>query len=114
MKTNEVDINGGLLCGVSGSYCTNGDWRQAYADYLVKYIQLYWVRSVFPCAVVYILLTESQESGIPVTHIGFLNEPDLATSYASMQFTGQQSADFIKVLYPTLQGAGLGHVNIAL
>lgn len=30
-----------------------------------------------------------------------------------MQSTGQQSADFIKVLYPTLQKAGLSNVSIA-
>ncbi|KAH8907287.1 glycoside hydrolase [Coniochaeta sp. PMI_546] len=94
MKTNGKDTNGGQLCGVSGATCSSGDWKQAYANYLVRYIQFY------------------QESGIDVTHIGFLNEPDLSTSYASMQSTGQQSADFIKVLYPTLQKAGLSNVSI--
>ncbi|OIW27146.1 glycoside hydrolase [Coniochaeta ligniaria NRRL 30616] len=95
MKTNGKDTNGGQLCGVSGASCSSGDWKQAYANYLVKYIQFY------------------QQSGIDVTHIGFLNEPDMSTSYASMQSTGQQSADFIKVLYPTLQKAGLSNVSIA-
>jgi hypothetical protein len=58
MKTNGRDTNGGGLCGVPGSTCSSGDWRQAYANYFVKYIQLY------------------AENGINVTHLGFLNEPD--------------------------------------
>jgi len=36
MKTNGNDANGGTLCGLSGAKCSSGDWRQAYADYLVK------------------------------------------------------------------------------
>jgi O-glycosyl hydrolase len=114
MKTNGKDTNGGQLCGVSGSTCSSGDWKQAYANYLVKYIQLY---QVYPApwfhAGILVRTDNSQESGIDVTHIGFLNEPDLSTSYASMQSTGQQSADFIKVLYPALQKAGLSNVSIA-
>ncbi len=44
MKTNGKDTNGGQLCGVSGASCSSGDWKQAYASYLVKYIQFYQVR----------------------------------------------------------------------
>ncbi|KAK3941781.1 glycoside hydrolase superfamily [Diplogelasinospora grovesii] len=95
MKSNRKDSGGGFLCGVAGATCSSGDWRQAYADYLVKYIQFY------------------QQSGVNVTHLGFLNEPDISTSYASMLSNGQQSADFIRVLYPTLQIANLSSVNIA-
>jgi O-glycosyl hydrolase len=58
MKNNNRDSNGGCLCGTPGCSCSSGDWRQAYANYLVKYIELY------------------AEAGIPVTHIGFVNEPD--------------------------------------
>ncbi|EGS21655.1 uncharacterized protein CTHT_0035200 [Thermochaetoides thermophila DSM 1495] len=65
MKTNGNDANGGSLCGLSGAYCASGDWRQAYADYLVK------------------------------------------TSYASMRFTAGQAAEFIRILYPTLERANL-------
>ena len=36
MKTNGNDANGGTLCGVTGAKCSSGDWRQAYADYLVR------------------------------------------------------------------------------
>ena len=59
MKTNGQDANGGTLCGVSGATCSSGDWRQAYADYLVQYVKFY------------------QQEGINVTHLGFLNEPDM-------------------------------------
>lgn len=37
MKTNGNDANGGSLCGVSGASCSSGDWKQAYADYLVRW-----------------------------------------------------------------------------
>ncbi|KAL2145985.1 hypothetical protein VTI28DRAFT_5642 [Corynascus sepedonium] len=90
MKTNGRDTNGGNLCGVPGAQCSSGDWRQAYANYLVAYINFY------------------AEAGVNITHLGFLNEPDYSASYASMQANGNQAADFIKILYPTLEAAGLG------
>jgi O-glycosyl hydrolase len=52
------------------------------------------------------------ESGVRVTHLGFLNEPDYTTSYASMNSNGNQAAEFIKVLRPTLDAANLTHVGI--
>lgn len=94
MKTNNNDANGGSLCGVSGASCSSGDWKQAFANYLVQYITYY------------------QEIGVDVTHVGFLNEPDLTTSYASMRSSGQQAADFIKVLRPTLDKANYTNVKI--
>ncbi|KAI1746920.1 glycoside hydrolase family 30 protein [Xylaria castorea] len=89
MKTNGNDANGGSLCGVGGASCSSGDWRQAYADYLVQYVKYYL------------------EANVTITHLGFLNEPELTTSYASMRSSGSQAADFIKVLGPTLQKANL-------
>jgi O-glycosyl hydrolase len=59
MKTNGLDTNGGYLCGTTGASCKTGDWRQVYADYLVQYINYY------------------AQEGITITHLGFLNEPDL-------------------------------------
>ncbi|OAL50611.1 putative endo-exoxylanase [Pyrenochaeta sp. DS3sAY3a] len=94
MKTNNNDANGGSLCGVSGATCSSGDWKQAYANYLVQYITYY------------------KELGVDVTHLGFLNEPDLTTSYASMRSNGQQAADFIKVLKPTLDKANFTNVKV--
>lgn len=58
MKTNGDQSNGGYLCGTTGHSCSSGDWRQAYANFLVKYVQYY------------------KDAGIPITHLGFLNEPD--------------------------------------
>ena len=58
MKTNGEESNGGYLCGTTGHTCSSGDWRQAYANFLVEYVQLY------------------KEAGISITHLGFLNEPD--------------------------------------
>ncbi|MBE3041510.1 hypothetical protein IMZ48_02795 [Candidatus Bathyarchaeota archaeon] len=59
MKTNGNDANGGTLCGVSGASCQSGDWKQAYADYLVQYVKYY------------------EAENVTITHLGFINEPDL-------------------------------------
>jgi glucuronoarabinoxylan endo-1,4-beta-xylanase len=90
MKTNGNESNGGTLCGAPGaSTCSTGDWRQAYANYLVQYLKDY------------------QAAGITVTNVGFVNEPNLTTSYSSMVMNPTQTADFAKVLGPTLASAGL-------
>ncbi|CAI6340724.1 unnamed protein product [Periconia digitata] len=94
MKTNNNDANGGSLCGVPGSSCSSGDWRQAYANYLVQYITYY------------------KELGVDISHLGFLNEPGLTTSYASMRSSGRQAADFIAILRPTLDRANYSNVKI--
>lgn len=52
-------------------------------------------------------IQDYQSEGIEIDYLGFVNEPDLATSYASMQANGRQLADFIKVLRPTLDAAGI-------
>ncbi|KAH8901600.1 glycoside hydrolase [Thozetella sp. PMI_491] len=94
MKTNGNDANGGSLCGVSGATCSSGDWRQAFANYLVQYVKYYAAEN------------------ITITHLGFLNEPELTTSYASMRSSGTQAADFIKVLRPTLDKNNLADLKI--
>ncbi|KAF1941975.1 glycoside hydrolase [Clathrospora elynae] len=78
MKTNKQDTNGEQLCGVSTS-CRSGDWKQAYANYLVAYIKFY---------------------------------ASVGVKYASMQSSGTQAAEFIKVLRPTLDRANLTSVGI--
>lgn len=90
MKTNGDDRNGGALCGLPGTACASGDWRQAYANYLVQYAKFY------------------RSEGVRITDLSFTNEPDLATSYASMQLTPRQAVDMIKVLGPTVRRSGLG------
>jgi hypothetical protein len=53
MKTNGDEANGGTLCGLQGASCPSGDWRRAYANYLVQYTRFY------------------AQEGIPITDIGF-------------------------------------------
>ncbi|KAI0604671.1 Glycoside hydrolase family 30 protein [Pyrenophora tritici-repentis] len=84
-KTDLTDINGGFICGVRGTNCTY-DWRQAYADYLIEYVDEY------------------KKKGINVNMIGAYNEPDFnPVQYASMNSDGYQAADFLKILYPTVK-----------
>ncbi|MEV4937540.1 glycoside hydrolase family 30 protein [Streptomyces zaomyceticus] len=80
MKTNGSENDGGELLPA---------WRQAYANYLVKYAKFY------------------QREGIGITDLGFTNEPDWTATYASMRFTPQQAVDFLKVLGPTVRASGL-------
>lgn len=89
MKTNNDTNNGGYLCGVADTSCSTGSWLQAYANYLVQYARFY------------------QESGVRVTNIGFLNEPQENVDYASMLSDGTQAADFIRVLAKTIKASGL-------
>nr|MDT0660782.1 glycoside hydrolase [Micromonospora sp. DSM 115978] len=90
MKDNGVDTHGGTLCGLRGTTCASGDWREAYARYLVRYTKFY------------------QREGITIDEVGFTNEPDWTTSYASMRFTPAQAAEFMKVIGPIAKRAGVG------
>ena len=90
MKDNGTDTNGGALCGLRGVTCAGGDWREAYARYLVQYTKFY------------------EQEGIEIDEVGFTNEPDWTTSYASMRFTPAQAAEFVKVLGPIAEEAGVG------
>ncbi|KAI0967081.1 carbohydrate-binding module family 1 protein [Xylaria arbuscula] len=97
MKTSGSDQLAGYLCGSTGHTCSTGDWQQAYANFLVKYVQEY------------------ASAGIPITHLGFLNEPDLTTSYSQMQISSnaQEAISFIPVLYDTVQStAGLSSLQL--
>ena len=44
------------MCGVPGASCKSGDWRQAYANYLVQYAKDY------------------AAAGVPLTYVGPENE----------------------------------------
>jgi O-glycosyl hydrolase len=89
MKTNDSAINGGSLCGVPSATCSSGDWRQAYANYLVQYAKDY------------------SAAGDPLTYVGPENEANLSTSYDSMQLSPTQTANFLDVLGPTVAASGL-------
>ncbi|OAG44292.1 hypothetical protein AYO21_01288 [Fonsecaea monophora] len=88
MKTVGTEDEGGLICGVRGSTNCSGDWRQAYADYLVQYVKFY------------------EQEGIEVSLLGAYNEPDFnPVTYASMESDGYQAKDFLEFLYPTAKAA---------
>ncbi|KAJ9150710.1 Glycoside hydrolase family 30 protein [Pleurostoma richardsiae] len=87
MKSNNNENNGGTLGGMPGVNCQSGDWRQAYANYLLAYVNYY------------------AQAGVNITHLGFLNEPEFSASYASMNCNGNQAADFIKILSAAIKNS---------
>ena len=89
MKTNDSAIRGGTVCGVPGAGCKSGDWRQAYADYLVQYAKDY------------------AAAGVPLSYVGPENETTIAPAQDSMIMSPAQSANFMQVLGATLERSGL-------
>jgi glucuronoarabinoxylan endo-1,4-beta-xylanase len=89
MKTNNSESNGGSLCGTPGASCGSGDWRQAYANYLVQHAK-FWT-----------------SAGVTPSYVGFVNEPSLTTTYSSMIVNASQAASFLSVLSPTMRASGL-------
>ncbi len=89
MKTNGSASGGGAVCGSPGATCSSGDWRQAYANYLVQYAKDY------------------SAAGVPLSYLGPENEANLSTSYDSMQMSPSQTANFLDVLGPALASSGL-------
>ncbi|TDC83891.1 hypothetical protein E1193_07385 [Micromonospora sp. KC606] len=89
MKDNGDQANGGTLCGLSGTSCPSGDWRRAYANYLVQYARFY------------------AQEGVTINDLGFTNEPNWTTSYSSMRFTPAQAVEFAKIVGPVANTAGL-------
>ncbi|MGW3123136.1 glycoside hydrolase family 30 protein [Streptomyces sp. NPDC001107] len=88
MKTNGTDANGGTLCGLSGATCASGDWKKAYANFLVQYARFY------------------RQEGIGITDLGFTNEPDWTATYDSMRLTPAQAVEFIRTFGPIARAAG--------
>ena len=89
MKTNGSAINGGTVCGVAGASCKSGDWRQAYANYLVQYAREY------------------ADAGVPLSYVGPLNEGDLSVPQDSMLMSPAQTANVMGILGATLARSGL-------
>jgi O-glycosyl hydrolase len=89
MKTNNSESNGGSLCGTPGASCGSGDWRQAYANYLVQHARN-WA-----------------SVGLTPSYVGFVNEPSLTTSYSSMLVNPSQAASFLSVFSPAMAASGL-------
>jgi O-glycosyl hydrolase len=90
MKTNHSTVGGGTVCGLPGASCKSGDWRQAYADYLVQYAKDY------------------AAAGVPLTYVGPENEGNLPVSFQdSMIMSPVQTASFMGILGATLARSGL-------
>jgi glucuronoarabinoxylan endo-1,4-beta-xylanase len=89
MKSNHSAINGGTLCGVPGAKCKSGDWRQAYANYLVQYAKDY------------------AAAGVPLAYVGPENEGNLKVPQDSMIMSPAQTANFMVILGATLARSGL-------
>jgi O-glycosyl hydrolase len=99
MKTNDSAIYGGTVCGVPGAVCKSGDWRQAYADYLVRYAKDY------------------AAAGVPLTYVGPENEANPlppgarrgggAPAQDSMIMSAGQTANFMALLGQALARSGL-------
>ena len=89
MKTNDSAINGGTVCGAPGASCKSGDWRQAYANYLVQYAKDY------------------AAAGVPLSYVGPENETTIAPPQDSMIMSPAQTANFMGILGATLARSGL-------
>jgi O-glycosyl hydrolase len=89
MKTNTSAVRGGTVCGEPGTKCKSGDWRQAYADYLVQYAKEY------------------AAAGVPLRYVGPENETTIAPPQDSMIMSPAQTADFMAILGATLARSGL-------
>jgi O-glycosyl hydrolase len=89
MKSNDSPIQGGTLCGVPGARCKSGDWRQAYANYLVQYAKDY------------------AAAGVPLAYVGPENEGNLKVPQDSMIMSPAQTASFMAILGATLARSGL-------
>ena len=99
MKTSDSAFKGGTLCGVPGATCKSGDWRQAYASYLVQYAKDY------------------AAAGIPLTYVGPENEANPPPAGAqraggspaqdSMIMSAAQTANFMAILGAALARSGL-------
>jgi glucosylceramidase len=99
MKTNNGIANGGVICDDTSSTNTTtqckkvGDCRAAYSNYLVQYTKDYL------------------SDGVPISDLGWINEPDASASYASMTPTNTQSIHFMEAYGPIVRNSGLP-VNI--
>ena len=89
MKTNGSAIDGGTVCGAPGASCKSGDWRLAYAKYLVQYAKDY------------------AAAGVPLSYLGPENETTIAPPQDSMIMSPAQTANFMAVLGATLARSGL-------
>ena len=99
MKTNDSPFDHGTVCGVPGASCKSGDWRQAYANYLVQYAKDY------------------AAAGVPLSYVGPENEANPPPPGArrggggpvqdSMSMSAAQTANFMQILGTAFARSGL-------
>ena len=88
MKTNGMMNRGGKL---------KPEYRQTWADYYVRYIREY------------------EKEGVPIWGVSVQNEPGVAQSWDSCEYSAEEERDFVRdYLGPTLARADLGHVKIII
>lgn len=88
MKTNGQMNQGGKL---------KPEYRQAWADYYVRYIQEY------------------AKEGITIWGLTVQNEPEATQTWDSCVYTAEEERDFVRdFLGPTLKKAGLGHIKVII
>ncbi|KAL9564169.1 hypothetical protein ACKAV7_011676 [Fusarium commune] len=81
----------GRLCGTPGVSCSSGDWRHRYVEMIAQYLSYY------------------KQAGIPVSHVGFLNEGDGSDFMLS---SAEQAADVIPLLHDALKSKGLDDIKM--
>ena len=84
-KDNGDVNNGGHLCAARGQGSCDGSHYDDWANRLVNFVT-----------------TMKMQSGVDLYAVSVQNEPDYATSYASMLYTNQEMANFVRVLGPKL------------
>ncbi|MDD5350954.1 MAG: glycoside hydrolase family 30 protein [Chthoniobacteraceae bacterium] len=73
------------------------EYRQAWANYYVRYIQEY------------------AKAGVAIWGLTVQNEPEAAQRWDSCIYSAREESDFVRdYLGPTLENAGLGHVKIII
>ncbi|NOU15394.1 MAG: glycoside hydrolase family 30 protein [Methylococcaceae bacterium] len=88
MKTNGMMNNGGKL---------KSEYRQAWADYYVRYIQEY------------------EREGIAIWGLTVQNEPEATQSWDSCLYSAEEERDFVKsFLGPSLHAAGLSDTKVVI
>ncbi|KAF4456450.1 cellulosome enzyme [Fusarium albosuccineum] len=76
--------------------CASGDWREAYADFLVQYVKYY------------------ADEGLEITHLAPLNEPDWQVSYSQMQISdnAQEAISMMPIISKAIQDADLNNLHL--
>jgi glucuronoarabinoxylan endo-1,4-beta-xylanase len=95
MMRDRPDGPGGLVQGMPGTPPAAGDWRPAFAEYLLRYVRFY------------------ADSGVRITDLGLADEPDLlmhhpdrAVRYPRLRLEPRHVVDFVKVLGRAIERSG--------